>query len=122
VALAFIQWYLARPLGQHALLPWEATGRPVTPRHVRRVIPAMVSQGGTPARPYHPRGKAPGRANGFHPKPALRHPIVEKNKETAEKEHNGDSDLRCLASAGHVNGSFFVLNHAWSGSARVPCV
>lgn len=31
VALAILQLYLARSLGQAALLPWEAKGRPVTP-------------------------------------------------------------------------------------------
>ncbi len=85
VALAFIQLFLARPLGQHALLPWEAKGRPVTPRQVRRVMPAILSQVGTPVRPCQPRGKAPGRAKGFHPKPAPRHPVVYKTSKKQKK-------------------------------------
>lgn len=76
VALAFMQLSLARELGQHVLRSWEAKERPVTPRHVRRVMPSMLSQRGTPARPCHPRGKALGRAKGFHPTSALRHPVV----------------------------------------------
>lgn len=36
VALAFTQLCLARPLGLQALLPWEAKGRPVTPRQEPR--------------------------------------------------------------------------------------
>ena len=62
VVLAFIQLYLARELGRHALLPWEAKGRPVTPRQVRRVMPSLLSQLGTPTRACQPRGKAAGRA------------------------------------------------------------
>jgi hypothetical protein len=53
VALAFTQVSLARPLGLHALLPWEATGRSVTPRQIRRVMPTMVSLVGTPVRATH---------------------------------------------------------------------
>lgn len=85
VALAFIQLYLAREPGQHVLLPWEAKERPVTPRHVRRVMPGMLSQPGTPARPCQPRGKAPGRTKGFHPKSALRHPVMEKTSKRQKK-------------------------------------
>jgi hypothetical protein len=85
VALAFIPLYLARELGQHVWLPWEAKERPVTPRHVRRVMPSMVSQLGTPARPCQPRGKALGRAKGFHPKSALRHPVVSTTSKKQKK-------------------------------------
>jgi DDE superfamily endonuclease len=85
VVLAFTQLYLARPLGLHALLPWEAKGRPVTPRQVRRVMPTLLSQLGTPARPCQPRGKAPGRARGFHPKPAPRHPVIRKTSKKEKK-------------------------------------
>lgn len=86
VALAFTQLYLARPLGLQALLPWEAKGRPVTPRQIRRVMPTILSQVGTPVRACQPRGKAPGRAKGFHPKPATRHPLIYK---TSNKEKKG---------------------------------
>jgi hypothetical protein len=48
VVLAFTQLYLARPLGLATLLPWEAKGRPVTPRQVRWVMPAILGQLGTP--------------------------------------------------------------------------
>lgn len=59
VALAFLQMYLACPLGLAVFLPWEAKGHPVTPR-----------QPGTPVRTCQPRGKAPGRTRGFRPRPA----------------------------------------------------
>jgi hypothetical protein len=77
---------LARELGLHALLPWEAKGRPVTARHVRRVMPTMLSQLGTPVWACQPRGKAPGRAEGFRSKPATRYPVVYK---TSNKEKKG---------------------------------
>lgn len=88
VALAFTQLYLARPEAAQALLPWEAKGRPLTPRQVRRTMPTLLSQLGTPVRPCQPRGKSPGRAKGFHPKPATRHPIIYKTgnkKKTSAK-------------------------------------
>jgi hypothetical protein len=85
VALAFLQLYLARPLGLAALLPWEAKGRPVTPRQVRRVMPSILWQLGTPVRACQPRGKAPGRAKGFHPPPAPRYPVLRKTSKTKKK-------------------------------------
>lgn len=85
VVLAFLQLYLARELGQHALLPWEAKGRPVTPRQVRRVMSTLLSQLGTPVRACQPRGKAPGRAKGFRPQPAPRYPVIYKTEKKKKK-------------------------------------
>lgn len=78
VALVFNQLYLARELGQALRQPWEQNNRPVTPQQVRRVMPAILLQVGTPARPCQPRGKSPGRAKGFRPQPATRFPVVRK--------------------------------------------
>ncbi len=89
VALAFLQLYLARPLGLAALLPWEAKGRPVTPRQVRRVMPTILWQLGTPVRACQPRGKAPGRAKGFHPQPAARYPVLRKTSKKQKKGKTG---------------------------------
>jgi hypothetical protein len=83
--LAFLQLYLARELGQHALLPWEAKGRPMTPRQVRRVMPTILSQVGTPVRVCQPRGKAPGRAKGFRPWQAPRYPVIHKTSKKGQK-------------------------------------
>ncbi|HAG99568.1 MAG TPA: hypothetical protein DCL75_12135 [Ktedonobacter sp.] len=91
VALAFTQLSLARELGRHALLPWEAKGRPVSPRQVRRVMPTLLLQLGTPTRPCQPRGKALGRAKGFHPKSAQRHPIVYKTRNKQETSKTAPS-------------------------------
>ena len=78
VVLVFNQLYLARELGQALHRPWESTDRPVTPQQVRRVMPMILLQVGTPARPCQPRGKSPGRAKGFRPAPAPRFPVVWK--------------------------------------------
>lgn len=85
VVLAFTQLFLARELGLSALLPWEAKGRLVTPRQVRRVMPTILAQLGTPARPCQPRGKAPGRAKGFRPRPAPRYPVIHKTSNKKKK-------------------------------------
>jgi len=90
VALAFLQLYLARELGLSALLPWEAKGRPITPRQVRRVMPSLLSQLGTPVCVCQPRGKAPGRAKGFRPRPAPRYAVIHK---TSKKEKKGKTAL-----------------------------
>jgi hypothetical protein len=78
VVLVLNQLYLARELGQALHRPWESTDRPVTPQQVRRVMPAILLQVGTPARRCQPRGKSPGRAKGFRPLPAPRFSVVRK--------------------------------------------
>ena len=85
VALVMNQLYLARELGQAVHRPWEPTHRPLTPQQVRRVMPTILWQLGTPARACQPRGKSPGRAKGFRPKPAPRFPVVRKTLKTPLK-------------------------------------
>src|SRR6266571_1368127 len=85
VAIAFNQLYLVRELGQASYHPWEHKERPVTPRQVRRVMPTLLLHLGTPARPCQPRGKAPGRPKGFHPKPAKRFAVIIKNPKKTKK-------------------------------------
>jgi hypothetical protein len=94
VLIVMNQLRLARPLGKACYRPWERRQQQVTPRQVRRVMPAILSQLGTPARPCQRRGKSPGRAVGFRPKPAPRYPVVikgsKKSKKTAEKPVKSD--------------------------------
>jgi hypothetical protein len=78
VAVVMNQLYLARELAQVLSRPWERKDRPVTPQQVRRIMPALLQQLGTPARACQPRGKSPGRAKGFRPEPAPRFPVVWK--------------------------------------------
>ena len=79
VAIVMIQLYLARDLGQAIYRPWEPKDRPLTPAQVRRGMPTILLQLGTPARPCRPRGVSPGRALGFRPKPAPNFPVVRKH-------------------------------------------
>ena len=78
VACAHNLLVLARPLVQGCYRPWETRRSALTLAQVRRAMPTLLHQLGTPARPPQPRGKAPGRAKGFHPKPRTRHPAIRK--------------------------------------------
>jgi hypothetical protein len=85
VSIVMNQLCVARSLGQASYRPWESQQRPATPGQVRRVMPAILSQVGTPARPCQRRGKSPGRALGFHPEPATRYDVILKEPKKAKK-------------------------------------
>ena len=78
VACAHNQLVLARPLVEGEYRPWETRRSALTLTQVRRGMPTLLHQLGTPARAPQLRGKAPGRAKGFHPKPRRRHPVIRK--------------------------------------------
>src|SRR6266480_3284119 len=80
VACACNQLLLCQHLGQAVLRPWESTQRAVTPRQVRRVMPSILLQLGTPAEPPKPRGKSPGWPKGRVRTPAPRFLVVRKPK------------------------------------------
>jgi len=91
VACAHNQLVLARPLVVGVYRPWEARRSVVTLSQVRRAMPTLLWQLGTPARPPQPRGKAPGRAKGFHPKPRPRHPVIRKTSKKQKKSKTAAS-------------------------------
>lgn len=76
---------LARPLLEGCYRPWETRRSVLTLSQVRRAMPTLLHQLGTPTRPPQPRGKAPGRAKGFHPKPKTRHPVIRKTRKKLKK-------------------------------------
>jgi hypothetical protein len=80
VACACNQLLLAKHLGQALLRPWESKERAVTPRQVRRVMPSILLQVGTPAQPPKPRGKSPGWPKGRVRTPAPRFAVIKKPK------------------------------------------
>jgi hypothetical protein len=80
VACACNQLLVAQHLGQAVLRPWESKERAITPRQVRRVMPSILWQVGTPAKPPKPRGKAPGWPKGRVRIPAPRFAVVRKPK------------------------------------------
>jgi hypothetical protein len=52
---------------------------------VRRAMPTLLHELGTPARPPQLRGKAPGRAKGFHPTPRTRQAVIRKTSKKPKK-------------------------------------
>jgi hypothetical protein len=85
VALAYTQLLLARTLVQHAPRPWDQSPRapqaPLTAGQVQRAWPIFSLNLGTPAAAPRPSGKGRGRAEGFHPQPRRRQPVVSKKQE-----------------------------------------
>ncbi len=80
VATAMNQLVLARSLGQASFRPWERRQEVVTPRQVRRCMPAILTQLGTPARVPKTRGKSPGRVKGTCIAKAVRYQVIRKPK------------------------------------------
>jgi len=85
VATAMNQLVLARSLGQASFRPWERRQEAVTPRQVRRCMPAILAQLGTPAQAPKTRGKSPGRAKGTSVAKAKRYPVIRKPKPVPKK-------------------------------------
>jgi len=85
LACAHNQLVLARPLVQGVYRPWEHRRSVLTLAQVRRAMPTFLTQLGTPARPPQPRGKAPGRAKGFHPQPVVHSPVIRKTSKKQKK-------------------------------------
>src|SRR5438105_10640761 len=91
VACAHNLLVLARPLVEGSYRPWETRSTVPTLAQVRRALPTLLQQLGTPARPPQLRGKAPGRTKGFHPKPRTRHPVIRKTCKKPKKSKTSAS-------------------------------
>jgi hypothetical protein len=85
VATAMNFLVLARSLGQATYHRWERRRERVTPRQVRRIMPGILSQVGTPTSVPKPRGKSPGRTKGYRPGKAPRFEVVRKTKPVPKK-------------------------------------
>jgi hypothetical protein len=85
VVTAFNQLCVARQLGHGGHRPWQRKEHPLTPGQVRRAMPSLLVQLGTPARRCRPRGIAPGRAKGFHPEPSPRFSVICKHPKKPKK-------------------------------------
>jgi hypothetical protein len=85
VACVHNQLVLARPLLEGVYRPWEHRRSVLTLPQVRRAMPTLLLELGTPARPAQPRGKAPGRPKDFHPQAAARHPVIRKTSKKSKK-------------------------------------
>lgn len=104
VACAHHQVVWARPLVTGISRPWETRRVQLTLAQVRRAMPGLLAQLGTPARPPQPRGKAPGRAKGFHPKPALRHHVMRKASTKEKKRKTATSTCVSSVCVWHLTG------------------
>lgn len=91
VACAHNLLVLARPLVDGCYRPWETRRSVLTLAQVRRAMPTLLHELGTPARPPQPRGKAPGRAKGFHPTPRTRHAVIRKTSKRPKKDKKAAS-------------------------------
>jgi hypothetical protein len=80
VACACNLLLVSHHLGLAVLRPWESKERPLTPRQVRRAMPRILQQVGTPAVPPKPRGKSPGWHKGRQRTLAPRFAVVRKPK------------------------------------------
>jgi DDE superfamily endonuclease len=80
VVAAYTQLRLARPCVADRRLPWERRYDPerLTPVRVRRVVLALLSELGTPAKPPKPCGRSPGRPKGRLSGRARRYPALKK--------------------------------------------
>jgi hypothetical protein len=80
VATAMNQLVLVRCFGKANYRPWEKRRHLVTPRQVRRVMPGLLSQFGTPARVPKARGKSPGWPKGTPRTRPARFEVIKKPK------------------------------------------
>lgn len=91
VACAHNLLVLARPLVEGCSRPWETRRAQLTLTQVRRARPTLLRELGTPARSPQLRGTAPGRANGFHPKPRTRHAVIRTTSKKPKKSNKTTS-------------------------------
>jgi DDE superfamily endonuclease len=108
VALAFWELWLARPLVVDQRLPWDRPLPPdrLTPGRVRRALPTLFAQIGTPARPPRPRGKAPGRRPGQCPGPQPRYPVVRRHPNTHRRRRKRAAEARVIRPGSQFPGIF----------------
>lgn len=88
VVLAYWLLFLARTLVLDTARPWEkapSSPLPLSPGRVKRALPGLWSQLGTPAAPPKTRGKSPGRPTGFQPPRRPRYPILKKRPKRLPK-------------------------------------
>jgi hypothetical protein len=102
VACVHKQLMLARPLLGGCSRPWETRRSVLSVSQVRRAMPTLLRQLGTPARPPHPRGKAPGRAKGFQPKSRTRHPVIRNTRKKPKTSTKTTVAYVCSARLCHV--------------------
>lgn len=90
VGLAYWNLYVGRDIVGRSVRPWERykpappVGRPATPSQARRGLGRLLPELGTPASAPQPRGKSPGRPEGYRPEPRQRFEVVYKGQKQAD--------------------------------------
>lgn len=88
VIIAYWFLFLARDRVLDRARKWEkasATPVPLSPGRVKRALPGLWAQIGTPAAPSKTRGKSTGRPLGFQPPPRPRYPVLKKRPKRLPK-------------------------------------
>jgi DDE superfamily endonuclease len=88
VTIAYWLLFLARDWVLDNARPWEkapSTPATLSPGRVKRALPALWSQIGTPAAPSKTRGKSPGRPLGFQPSRRPHYPVLKKRAKPLPK-------------------------------------
>lgn len=88
-ATAMNQLGLARSRGQAQYRPWENRREVVTPRHVRRCLPAILMPLGPPTTVPNVRGKAPGWPKGTPRRQSARLAVITKPKPVPKTHRKG---------------------------------
>jgi len=90
VQLAYVQLWLARSLAEALPRPWERyLPQPETgvasPATAQRDFERIIRHIGTPANAPKPRGKSPGRTNGWQPERRERQSVIKKGAKSRKK-------------------------------------
>jgi hypothetical protein len=88
ITIAYWLLFLARDRVLDSARKWEkaaATQPTLSPGRVKRALPGLWSQSGTPAAECKTRGKSAGRPRGFQPPPRHRYPILKKRPKRLPK-------------------------------------
>jgi hypothetical protein len=83
--LAYLQLWIAQDIAVSYPRPWERylpqhKVKKITPTLVQRDFERLISQFGTPAKAPKPRGKSPGRKQGFRLTSRDRHKVLKKGE------------------------------------------
>ena len=89
-SLAYAQLWVARSLAHLLPNPWQRylpalKKAQTSPSLVQRDFPRIIREIGTPAAPVKPRGKSPGRREGFTLDPRPRRPVVKRGRPRRKK-------------------------------------
>jgi hypothetical protein len=99
VCLAYYQLLLARHLVGRVVVPWDPAPRRDPTKapaagQVRAGWEELQRQLGTPAKAPQPRGKAPGRAAGYCPKPRVRYAVIKKGRGKDKSAQEGSKPTK----------------------------